>query len=54
MTEDDPSLIPLLHGAGLSVMVWTADDVSQWRALVAAGAEGIITNRPDRLLGWLS
>ncbi|GAB2461810.1 glycerophosphodiester phosphodiesterase [Xylanimonas ulmi] len=50
----DDSLVPLLHDAGLQVMVWTADDVAQWEALVAAGVDAIITDRPDRLAGWLA
>ena len=51
---DDTGLVPALHGAGLQVMVWTADTVAQWEALVAAGVDAIITDRPDRLAGWLA
>ncbi|QAY69256.1 glycerophosphodiester phosphodiesterase [Xylanimonas protaetiae] len=49
----DAGLVPALHAAGLQVMVWTADDVAQWQALTAAGVDAIITDRPDRLAGWL-
>jgi glycerophosphoryl diester phosphodiesterase len=50
----DPSLVAELHAAGLEVMVWTADDVEQWEALTALGVDAIITDRPDRLSGWLA
>ena len=50
----DAGLVPALHDAGLQVMAWTADDVAQWQALTAAGVDAIITDRPDRLAGWLA
>jgi acyl-CoA thioesterase-1 len=37
------------HEQGLVVHFWTVDDESAQRALLAAGADGIITNRPDLL-----
>lgn len=40
-------LIPLVRRAGYQVSVWTVDDPARMRSLVAAGASGIITNRPD-------
>ncbi|WP_425955905.1 glycerophosphodiester phosphodiesterase [Xylanimonas sp. McL0601] len=52
MVLADDELVQL-HRAGLQVMVWTADDVAQWEALTAAGVDAIITDRPDRLAGWL-
>lgn len=53
MVLADAGLVPALHVAGLQVMVWTADDVAEWEALTAAGVDAIITDRPDRLAGWL-
>jgi len=38
-----------LKDAGLNVYVWTVDSPAQARKLVAAGVDGITTNRP----GWL-
>ena len=49
-----PELLPALHGAGLQVMVWTANEPEQWAALTAAGVDAIITDRPDALRGWLA
>ncbi len=40
-------IIPLVRRAGYAVNVWTVDDPAQMRRLVAAGATGIITNKPD-------
>lgn len=47
----EPGLVEVLHGAGLAVHVWTADDA--WSDLLDLGVDGIVTNRPDRLAGWL-
>lgn len=49
-----PELLAQLHAAGLQVMVWTANQPEEWSALVAAGVDAIITDRPDALRGWLS
>lgn len=37
------------HEQGLAVHFWTVDDPEKMRALLAAGADGIMTNRPDVL-----
>lgn len=42
------------HRQGLVVHFWTVDDEAEQRALLAAGADGIITNRPDTLTRVLS
>ncbi|SDC15262.1 glycerophosphoryl diester phosphodiesterase [Sanguibacter gelidistatuariae] len=49
-----PELLGKLHGAGLQVMVWTANEPEEWAALTEAGVDAIITDRPDALRGWLS
>ncbi|MFE7561345.1 glycerophosphodiester phosphodiesterase family protein [Kitasatospora sp. NPDC057500] len=43
-----------LHAAGVAVNVWTVDSATRWKALEAAGVDGIITNRPAELAGWNS
>ena len=45
----DPAYIEAAHSAGLDVNVWTVNDRKTMRALLDAGADGIITNRPDVL-----
>jgi glycerophosphoryl diester phosphodiesterase len=40
-------VIPLARRAGYAVNVWTVDDPALMRRLAAAGASGIITNKPD-------
>lgn len=50
----DPGLVDRLHAAGLQVMVWTLDEPEHWAAAVALGVDAIITDRPDRLVGWLA
>lgn len=50
----NPSLVDELHDAGIQVMVWTLDKPDEWAAAIEAGVDAIITNRPDRLGGWLA
>jgi len=40
-------VLPLVRRAGYQVNVWTVDDPQRMQALVALGATGIITNKPD-------
>ena len=35
------------HGAGLRVQIWTVDEEADMRRLLAWGADGLISNRPD-------
>ncbi|WP_235915446.1 glycerophosphodiester phosphodiesterase [Puerhibacterium puerhi] len=53
MVLEDPALVQRLHDAGLRVMTWTANDAEQWAGVLAAGVDAVITDRPDRLAGWL-
>jgi glycerophosphoryl diester phosphodiesterase len=54
LTEDPERRIDTVHALGLGVNVWTVDDPEQIRRLAAAGADGIVTNRPDVALEVLS
>ena len=47
-------LVRACHADGVAVAGWTADEPAAWAALCEAGADGIITNRPGALVGWLS
>lgn len=47
-----PGVLRELHAAGVAVNVWTVDRPARWKALAAAGVDGIITNRPAELAGW--
>ncbi|MFF2953397.1 glycerophosphodiester phosphodiesterase family protein [Kitasatospora sp. NPDC057965] len=49
-----PGVVKDLHAAGVAVNVWTVDSAARWKALEAAGVDGIITNRPAELAGWNS
>lgn len=48
-----PRLVEELHGLGARVMVWTANEVADWAWALEARVDGIVTDRPDRLRGWL-
>ncbi|MBS1697178.1 MAG: glycerophosphodiester phosphodiesterase [Actinobacteria bacterium] len=42
-----PGLVRAVHDAGAEVHVWTVNDPDAMRALVAAGADGIVSDRAD-------
>ncbi|MBI5159902.1 MAG: glycerophosphodiester phosphodiesterase [Micrococcales bacterium] len=46
--------IRALHRAGVEVHYWTIDDPEEMRALLAAGADGIVTDRVDVALAQLA
>lgn len=49
----DTTLVERVHKLGVGVNPWTPDKVDELRALTVLGVDGIITNRPDILLGIL-
>lgn len=48
-----PRLVRAVHDAGAEVHVWTINDPERMRALVADGADGIVTDRADLALATL-
>jgi len=49
----DPGLVERLRRRGIGVDPWTPDETEDLSALIAQSPDGIITNRPDRLLALL-
>jgi glycerophosphoryl diester phosphodiesterase len=45
-----PALVREAHEAGLQVVAWTVNEPEQMRRLISAGADGIMTDYPDRLV----
>jgi glycerophosphoryl diester phosphodiesterase len=41
------------HGAGLQVIAWTANRPRDWKRLIAAKVDAIITDNPEALLAYL-
>lgn len=41
------------HAAGLQVRAWNPDTLAEQQAMIALGVDGISTNRPSLLLGYL-
>lgn len=50
---EQPGLVEALHGEGLRVVPWTLNEPAHWTVAVDLGVDAIITDRPDRLRGWL-
>ena len=54
LLQDHPELVTRQHAAGRQVMAWTLDEPWTWEAAGAMAVDAVITNRPDRLRGWLA
>lgn len=49
MTVVEARVVSYFHARGMPVHVWTVDDEADMRELLAAGVDGIVTDRPDVL-----
>ena len=52
-TDVTPELVASAHRAGLGVIPWTGDAAEAMRRIAGMGVDGIVTNRPDRLVAAL-
>jgi glycerophosphoryl diester phosphodiesterase len=48
-----PEEVQAAHAAGLRVIPWTANTVEDWKRLIGAGVDGIITDDPAGLIAHL-
>lgn len=44
-----PGFVRAMHARGVAVQVWTVNEESEMRRLIALGVDGLITDRPDVL-----
>lgn len=51
---DAPQTLSVIRERGMQSMVWTVNEPEHWDGLLQLGADGIITDRPDRLRGYLA
>ena len=49
LLQNLPELTDLFHERGMEIHTWTVNEEADMRDMIARGADGIITNRPDRL-----
>ncbi|WP_051266759.1 glycerophosphodiester phosphodiesterase [Nakamurella lactea] len=47
------NLVQQLHSAGIPLMAWTVDSPDEWARLTALGVDGIMSNTPGELMGWV-
>lgn len=52
--SENPQIVAKIHEAGLRTQVWTANYPGEWSFLADLGVDGIITDRPDAMAGWLA
>ncbi len=48
-----PEQVAAAHGVKMQVVPWTADDAADWKRLVDAHVDAIISDDPAALLEWL-
>jgi glycerophosphoryl diester phosphodiesterase len=48
-----PALVARAHALGLKVIPWTTNSEAEMSAVIEAGADGLITDYPDRALPLL-
>jgi glycerophosphoryl diester phosphodiesterase len=48
-----PEKVRAAHAAGLEVVAWTANRPEDWRRLMEAGVDAIITDDPEPLIAYL-
>jgi glycerophosphoryl diester phosphodiesterase len=52
--ETDPEAVARMHAAGLGVLLYTLNSEKRWREATAYGVDGIVTDKPSKLDGWLA
>ncbi|HTL41279.1 MAG TPA: glycerophosphodiester phosphodiesterase family protein [Pseudolysinimonas sp.] len=52
--ETDPDAVAEMHAAGLGVLLYTLNSVKRWREATAYGVDGIVSDKPSKLDGWLA
>ncbi|WP_141880543.1 glycerophosphodiester phosphodiesterase [Homoserinimonas aerilata] len=52
--ESRPEVVDELHKAGLGVLLYTLNKTRNWSEALALGVDGIITDKPSTLDGWLA
>jgi glycerophosphoryl diester phosphodiesterase len=53
LTVVDRRLVAAAHRRGVQVHVWTVDEATEMRGMLALGVDGIMSDRPDLLMGVL-
>lgn len=54
LLRHQPDALERMRSVGLASMVWTINEPGHWAALASLLPDGVITDRPDRLRGWLA
>ncbi|GAA1843503.1 glycerophosphodiester phosphodiesterase [Agromyces salentinus] len=48
-----PGFVDVVHRAGAEVHVWTVNETEDMRRLLAMGVDGLVSDRPDRVIALL-
>lgn len=52
--RDRPEVVDAMHAAGLGIMLYTLNSEESWAEALAHGVDGVITDEPSALDGWLA
>ncbi len=52
--EARPEAVSRMHAAGLGMMLYTLNSKKRWSDALASGVDGIVTDKPSKLDGWIA
>lgn len=52
--ESDADAVARMHAAGLGVLVYTLNSEKRWSEALDYGVDGIVTDKPSKLDGWIA
>jgi glycerophosphoryl diester phosphodiesterase len=52
--ENDAGVVDRMHAAGYGVLLYTLNSEKRWSEALAYGVDGIVTDRPSKLDGWIA
>lgn len=52
--RDRPEVVEAMHAAGLGLLLYTLNSEERWTEALSYGVDGIITDEPSALDGWLA
>lgn len=51
---EEPLTVDRMHSAGLGILLYTLNEEKSWSEALALGVDGIVTDAPSSLDGWLA
>lgn len=52
--QTNPDVVERMHAAGYGVLLYTLNSEERWSEALALGVDGIVTDKPSKLDGWIA